>query len=138
MATTHALFGDPTYGLTRRLSLPWDQAMARVKEALAAEGFGVLTEIDMKATLAAKLGVEVSPYVILGACNPQLAHKAITLEPAIGLMLPCNVVVAESDGQVVVSAVDPQAIFQVVPNPEMQALADEVRARLNRALDTLT
>jgi uncharacterized protein (DUF302 family) len=132
-------FGDPSYGITRRLpGTAYKDAVPVVKEALAKEGFGVLTEIDVKATLKKKIDVPFKSYVILGACNPPLAHKALSAEPGIGLLLPCNVVVAE-DGEngAVVSAIDPSAMFAVVGRPEIEHLAGEVRAKLEKALDAI-
>ena len=132
-------FGDPSYGLTRRLpGTAYSDAVPAVKEALATEGFGVLTEIDVKATLKKKIDVDFKNYIILGACNPPLAHKALSAEAAIGLLLPCNVVVAE-DGEngAVVSAIDPGSMFTVVGRPEIEHLAAEVRAKLERALDAI-
>lgn len=127
---------QPSYGITRALpGLPLDEAIARVRAALAAEGFGVVSEIDMRATLQKKLGVEVRPYLILGACNPQAAYRALQLEPGVGLLLPCNVVVSDDGaGGSVVSAVDASAMFALVGRPELQPIADDIRARLARAV----
>jgi uncharacterized protein (DUF302 family)/glutaredoxin len=129
-------YGDPRYGLTRRLSgLEFSQAVDAVKAALATEGFGVLTEIDVQATLKKKLDVDFRRYLILGACNPPLAHQALTAEPGLGLLLPCNVVVTEDDdGSVVVSAVDPVQMFKVVEQSSLEPVAKEVKAKLSRAL----
>jgi len=129
-------FGDPKYGITRKLrGVAFSDVIPRVKEALAAEGFGVLTEIDVKATLKKKLDIDTPHYIILGACNPSLAHQAMTAEPAVGLLLPCNVVVAEdSDGGIAVSAIDPRVMLSVLGNDAVNPMAVEVKARLSRVL----
>lgn len=128
-----------SYSLLRALpGVPFADAVARTRAALAGQGFGVLTEIDIRATLKAKLGVEVRDYVILGACNPPLAHRALCEESGVGLLLPCNVVVsADDDGGAVVAAVAPLALFGVVGSPGMEGLAGEVHDRLVLALDAL-
>jgi uncharacterized protein (DUF302 family) len=112
-------------------------AITRVKDAFGAQGFGTLTEIDVQATLKQKLGHDTDPYVILGTCNPQLAHQALQLEPEIGLLLPCNVVVRRQAGTTLVHALDPQVMVQVPQRPELQPLADEANRRIRAALDTL-
>ena len=126
------------YALTRTTDLSYDEADRRVREALQAEGFGVLTEIDVSATLKKKLDVDFPPYEILGACNPPLAHQALTREPDIGLLLPCNVVVrALPDGRTMVEALDPVVQLGVAENPDLAPLAEDVRARMRRVLDNL-
>ena len=122
------------YVFGKTVALGHDDAIRRVTEELAKEGFGVLTEIDVKATLKKKLGIDVAPYRILGACNPQFAHKAMTLEPEIGALLPCNVVVREEKGKTRVEIMDPQAVLQLVERPEIEGIATEVRKRLERVL----
>jgi uncharacterized protein (DUF302 family) len=127
-----------SYHFTKTLGLPFDQAVERVTEALAKEGFGVLTDIDVAATMKKKLGQEFRPYRILGACNPQLAYRALTLEDKIGTMLPCNVIVQQSEGGAIeVSAVDPVASMQAIQNPSLAEVAKEVQAKLKRVVDSL-
>ena len=127
-----------SYHFSKTLDVPFDQAIARTTEALKREGFGVLTDIDVAATMKAKLGEDFRPYRILGACNPQLANRALTLEDTIGTMLPCNVIVQQhEDGDVEVSAVDPVASMQAIQNPGLADVAREVRARLKRVVDGL-
>jgi uncharacterized protein (DUF302 family) len=126
------------YYFARTLEMPSDEAEGRVTEALKEEAFGVLTEIDVRATLKKKLGLDFRPYKILGACNPHFAHQALELEGKIGTMLPCNVIVqAVGDGKVEVAAVDPVASTQAVENEELTSVAQEVRARLRRVIDSL-
>ncbi len=126
------------YGFGRRLNVPYDQAVERVKAALKSQGFGVLAEIDVKKTMKEKLDVDFRPYVILGACNPPLAHKAFSADLDVGLLLPCNVVVyAEGEDKSVVRIMDPQALMAVAKNDEFMPLATEVRGRLEKALQTM-
>lgn len=128
---------ETRYGMRVRLDLPVDQAIERVTEALKAEGFGVLTTIDMQRTLKEKIDADIEPCVILGACNPGLAHRALQAEQEIGLLLPCNVIVyAEGQGSVV-SALDPKAALGVVGTTALDEIAAEARARLARALEAL-
>ena len=122
------------YTIAGTTALPFAEAVSRVREELAEEGFGVLTEIDVQATLREKLGEEVDPYVILGACDPTYAHRALGLEPDLGALLPCNVVVYDRDGETRVSAVDPVAMLSIVDNPELDAIAGDVRAKIERAV----
>lgn len=135
MAESHPL----PYGFEQRLpGAAFPEAIERVTAALQTEGFGVLTTIDVTATLKKKLGVDMPPYVILGACNPSLAHQALSLEPQIGLLLPCNVVVQQTaDGEVIVSIADPRAMFAMVGNPRMVTIVDDVERRLRRVMRTL-
>jgi uncharacterized protein (DUF302 family) len=128
------------YGIGTTIPLAYEAAVARTKEALAAEGFGILAEIDITATLKKKLGVDFRPYVILGACNPPLAHRALSVERDIGLLLPCNVVVYADDtpGHSVVAAMDPVEALRLTGNDEIAPVADEVRQRLVRALESLS
>jgi uncharacterized protein (DUF302 family) len=125
------------YGISRTVPLRYEEALARTREALAGEGFGVLTEIDVAATLRKKLGVEFRPYIILGACNPPLAHRALEAELEIGLLLPCNVVVyaSEDPANTVVAALDPVEALSLSGNDVVQPIAREVRERLERVLE---
>ena len=127
-----------TYHFTKSVSLSFEQAIDEVTEALKESGFGVLTTIDVKATLKKKLDVDFRPYVILGACNPHFAYKALQNEDKIGTMLPCNVVVQQTaDGEVEVSAVDPLASMQAIENPDLESIAREVRGLLKGVIDGL-
>ena len=127
------------YGISTTVPLDYDAAVARTKEALAAEGFGILSEIDVAATMKKKLDVDFRPYVILGACNPPLAHRALTAERDIGLLLPCNVIVYADDlpGRSVVAAMDPVEALQLTGNDALAPLAEDVKARLTRVLESL-
>ena len=125
------------YGFRTHINLPYEQAIEKVTAALKEEGFGVLTEIDVKATLKKKLNVDFRKYLILGACNPALAHHALNTELEIGLLLPCNVIVYEEDGASVVSIVDPIAMLGVSDNPTLGPIADEARKRLQRVVEAL-
>ena len=125
------------YGFGKNVSLSYEEAIERTKAALKTQGFGVLTEIDVSKTMKEKLDVDFQPYVILGACNPPLAHKALTAEPEIGLLLPCNVVVHQAEGGARVMAMDPEAALGLVHNPVLAEVAAEAKARLLRALEEL-
>jgi uncharacterized protein (DUF302 family) len=129
--------GIKDYAYRAELNLPYEEAVEKVTAALKQEGFGVLTEIDVKATLKKKLDVDFRKYVILGACNPPLAHQALQAELEIGLLLPCNIIVYEKDGGSVVSIVDPISMLGVVANPDIQPVADEARTRLERVAKAL-
>ena len=126
------------YGIATTLQADFADAVERTRTALAGQGFGVLTEIDVAATLKAKLGLDMPPYLILGACNPPLAHQALEVDAAIGLLLPCNVVVRALDGgRVLVEAMDPNVMVTATGNAELKPVADQARARLADALATL-
>ena len=126
------------YGIAVKTPLGFAEAIGAVTAALKTEGFGVLMTIDIQSTLKQKIGAEMAPYTILGACNPPLAHRALSAEPEIGLLLPCNVIVyVDEAGQTTVSAIDPEAQFAIVHRDDLQPLAREVGARLRRALQAL-
>ena len=127
-----------SYYFSKKLKLPFDNAIAHVTQALASNGFGILTTIDVRATMKMKLDVDFRPYTILGACNPRFAHKALQIEDKVGTMLPCNVVVQDvGGGEVEVSAVDPVASMSAIENAKLAAIAGEVRSLLKLAIDGL-
>src|SRR6266508_1748625 len=126
---------DTGYTLSATTARSFDEAVERVREELKAEGFGVLCEIDVQATLREKLGVEGERYLILGACNPPLAHRALEAEPELGTLLPCNVVVYERDGETHISAIDAAPMLSLVGNGDLAPIAAEVRKRLNAVVD---
>lgn len=127
-----------SYYFTKTLDVSFDEAITRVTEELKKEGFGILTDIDVKETLKKKMNVDFKKYKILGACNPPLAYKALQAEEKIGLMLPCNVVVQEiSDGKIEVVAVDPVASMQAIENPKLREVAEQVRDKLKTVIDNL-
>ena len=130
------------YTLTATTSTPFPRVVERVRDELKREGFGVLCEVDVQATLREKLGVEQEPYAILGACNPALAHQALSAEPQLGTLLPCNVVVYERDGETHISAIDPERMLSIVENDELAPIAGTVRDKLasvvDRAADSFT
>ena len=128
---------DRTYTLHDTTRLTFADAVARVRETLKEEGFGVLTEIDVQGTLREKLDAEMEPYLILGACNPTFAHRALELEPDLGALLPCNVVVYERDGATHVSAVDPVAMLGMVENPGLEPIGRQIRERVERAVEAV-
>ncbi len=127
-----------SYGTKVTVDAPYADTVHRVREELQAEGFGVLTEIDMRATMRAKLGKDIEDYVILGACNPPLAHRALQADRGIGLLLPCNVVVRATDAGTVVEALDPQIMVGLSDNIDVKDVADDASARLSRVLDRLS
>ena len=124
----------PSYGITKVVDLPYQQAVDKVTDALKAEGFGVLATINVQETLKQKLGVDLGDYVILGACNPQLAYQALQTEQEIGLLLPCNVIVYTSGGKTAVSVLDPQQALGITNNESLSSIAEEAKAKLERAL----
>jgi uncharacterized protein (DUF302 family) len=127
---------DIGYGMSLEVPLGYDRAVERAREELAKEGFGVLTEIDVKATLKKKLDVDFRPYIILGACNPPLAHQALSAEPDIGLLLPCNVIVYATDDpdRTLVAAIDPVTQLEITGNRQIGPVAEQVRAKIERVL----
>ena len=125
------------YRRTLDLAVPFAEAVARTREALAEQGFGILTEIDVQATLRQKRGVEMEPYLILGACAPDLAQQALELDRGVGVLLPCNVVVSQAGDGATVQVLDPQTMVSMTGRPELQAMADEAGRRLDAALAAL-
>ncbi len=128
---------ETTYAIRRDVDAPFGEVVERVRSALAEEGFGVLTTIDVQATLNEKLGVEVEPYVILGACNPHLASKGLELEPDLGVLLPCNVVVRAGDSVTHVAAMEPLAALSLAGNDTLEPVAREARQRVARAVERI-
>ena len=126
-----------TYGMSLTLDRPFDDVVAGVRDALAAQGFGIVSEFDMQATLRNRIGVEIDRQLVLGACNPALAHRSLQVDPSIGLLLPCNVVVRSTAAGTVVEMIDPQVFVAVTGNSEMQEIATEVSERLGAAMETL-
>lgn len=125
------------YGYTKKTSLPFNEAVEKTKEELAKEGFGVLTEIDVKATMKKKLNLDYDNYLILGACNPQFAHQALQTEKEIGLLLPCNVIVYEDKKDIYVSAILPSSAMSVVENDKLEEISKEVENKLKKAIDNI-
>ena len=125
------------YARTVTVDLPFDEAVAKVKAAFQEQGFGTLTEIDVQATLREKIGAEVEPYRIIGACNPQLAHRALGAVPTVGVFLPCNVVVRQVDGRIIVDAMDPEIMAKLIDDPALREVAAEAGTRVQKALDAL-
>ncbi|MDL1892223.1 DUF302 domain-containing protein [Sphingobacteriales bacterium CHB3] len=126
-----------TYGFSKTTTLQFDQAVEKVTDELKKEGFGVLTTIDVRETMKKKLDIDFKKYVILGACNPPFAFKALQAEPEIGLLLPCNVVVYEENGHSTVSIFDPMVMTQILENDAMKPIAEEVQARLKRVIEAV-
>jgi uncharacterized protein (DUF302 family) len=129
--------GRMDYALTIRTTAPFAEVAAKIRAALKEQGFGVLTEFDMQATMREKLGEEMEPYIVLGACNPPLAHRALSADRTIGLLLPCNVVVRVADAETVVQALDPRAIAEVAGQPVLREIAQEAAGKLTTALESL-
>lgn len=127
----------PSLGLEVKVAIPYEQAIAKVTAALKEQGFGVLTSIDVRATLKQKLGVDFRPYTILGACNPPLAHKALSADLDMGLLLPCNVIVYAVEDGAVISIADPLVMLKLADNPALNEMAQEARARLDRVVAAL-
>src|SRR5512147_1194816 len=125
------------YGYKREVNLPYDKAVAKVREELSKQGFGVLTEIDVKATLKKKLNVEFEDYVILGACNPPFAHQALQVTKDVGLMMPCNVIVFADKGKTFVEAAMPTVLMNLIQNDRLKSTAEQVEAKLKKVVDSV-
>lgn len=125
------------YGMSRTINRPFDEVNAEVRAALAEQSFGIVSEIDMQATFKNKLNKDIEPMLILGACNPNYAYRALDAEPSIGLLLPCNVVIRKTDAGVVVEIINPQMMAEITEGPEMAKIADEVTEKLSAALASL-
>jgi uncharacterized protein (DUF302 family) len=125
------------YGLTKELNIPYETVIEQVREALKNQGFGILTEIDVREKMKEKLGLDMNKYIILGACNPANAYKAILAEENIGLMLPCNVIVYEKGSQTVLSVIRPTVAMQMIENSELQILAEAVEGQLKKSFDAI-
>jgi uncharacterized protein (DUF302 family) len=125
------------YGYTKKVELNFSEAIERILEELPKEGFGVLTEINVKETLKRKLDLDMDDYIILGACNPSFAHKALVIEHEIGLLLPCNIIVYKKEGDVFVSAILPSVAMSMVENPDLQIIAEEIEGKLKKVINNL-
>jgi uncharacterized protein (DUF302 family) len=125
------------YGMSRTLNRPFDDVVKDVRDALTEQGFGIVTEVDMQATLHNKIGVDIDPQIILGACNPKYAHRSLQAEPSIGLLLPCNVVVRKTDAGTMVEMINPEMMITITDNPAISGIADEVTEMLAAALASL-
>jgi uncharacterized protein (DUF302 family) len=128
---------DMQYGISKTVAMSYDQAVQKVTDELKKEGFGVLTTIDVRETMKAKLNVEFPRYIILGACNPPFAYKALQAEEQVGLLLPCNVIVYEKDGRTMIAAFDPMVMTAVIDNPDLASVAREVKDRIVRVMESL-
>jgi uncharacterized protein (DUF302 family) len=125
------------YAITRTVDTPFDETIERVTDALAGEGFGILTTIDVQATMKKKLDLPIAPYTILGACNPELASRGLAIEPDLGVLLPCNVVVRRDGDQTVIAAMEPLAAMALAANPDLEPIATEARERIERAVASI-
>jgi len=125
------------YGYAKTVSLSFDKAIEKAKEELQKEGFGILTEIDVKATLKKKLNIDYNKYMILGACNPNFAHKALESEKEIGLLMPCNIIIYENDNQVNVSAILPTKVMSIIKNNQLKKIAEQAEEKLKRAINNI-